>query len=281
LHERRRLESKGRTVNRIDATFDSLRQDGRAAFMPFLAAGDPDLETTAAILRALAERGVADLVELGLPYSDPIADGPTIQASYQRALGGGVTPGAILEMLRDLRAGGFKVPVCLMTSYSLVYRPGPGVFVERAAEAGADGLIVPDLPVDEAAALGQELAERNLSHVLLVSPTTPPERRRAIFEHVTGFLYCVSVVGITGERGEMPSGLSNYVKGVKKAAGVPVCVGFGISTAEHVAAVAKLADGAIVGSAIVRRAAEHAGESPETVASAVADLCEELSGPLR
>ncbi len=249
--------------------------------MPFIAAGDPDLQTTAAILRALAERGVADLVELGLPYSDPIADGPTIQASYQRALAGGARPGAILDMLAGLRAGGFEVPVCLMTSYSLVYRPGPAAFVERAAEAGADGLIVPDLPADEAEPLGYELADRGLSHVLLVAPTTPPERRRAIFEHVTGFLYCVSVVGITGERNELPPDLADYVRGVRKEARVPVCVGFGLSEPRHVAAVAKVADGAIVGSAIVRRVADHGGEPPEAIASAVAELCADLAAPLR
>ncbi len=268
-------------MNRIDAAFKALQEAQRGAFMPFLPSGDPDLETTATILETLQARGVADLVEVGVPYSDPIADGPTIQASYQRALAGDVTPGDILEMLSGLRKRGFELPVCLMTSYALVYRPGPEAFVERAAEAGVDGLIVPDLPVDEAGPLGELLRGREMAHVLLVAPTTPPERRAQIVEHATGFIYCMSVAGITGERDALPQDLADYVKGVRKDAQVPVCVGFGISTPKHVAAVAKVAGGAIVGSALVRRIAEHEGEPAEAIATAVADLCEELSKPLR
>jgi len=168
-----------------------------------------------------------------------------------------------------------------MTSYSLVYRPGPEAFVARAADAGIDGFIVPDLPVDEAGDLAALLARRDMAHVLLVAPTTPPERRKEIIARSTGFLYCVSVVGITGERDELPEDLSAYIKGVKKEARVPVCVGFGISKPEQVAAVAKLADGAIVGSAVVRRIAEAEGRTPDEVAAAVADLCEQLAATLR
>ncbi len=268
-------------MNRIDATFQRLRKAKRAAFMPFIAAGDPDLETTAQVLSRLAERGAADLVELGLPYSDPIADGPTIQAAYQRALAGGVTPGAVLDMLAMLRDGGMDLPVCLMTSYSLVYRPGPERFVERARAAGMDGFIVPDLPADESAELGDLLAAWDMKHVLLVTPTTPPERQKRICTEATGFVYCVSVVGITGERTALPEHLAEYVKAIKKAAKVPVCVGFGLSRPEQVKAVTKVADGAIVGSAIVHRMADHAGEGPAAVADAVADFCEELASPLR
>jgi len=268
-------------MNRIDATFRRLRREGRKAFMPFIAAGDPSLEVTGAVLRALQDRGVADLVELGVPFSDPIADGPTIQASYQRALAAGVTPQAVLDMVGRLRAGGLGLPICLMISYSLVYRPGVSAFVKRAAAVGIDGLIVPDLPVDESAPLAEVLATADMAHILLVAPTTPPARRKTILAHASGFIYCVSVAGITGERDALPKGFEEYVRGVKKAAKVPVCVGFGISRPEHVAAVAQLADGAIVGSALIHRIADHAQEPPEEIARRVGDLCQELSAPLR
>ena len=268
-------------MNRVDTAFRRLRREGRKAFMPFIAAGDPSLEATAAVLRALQDRGVADLVELGVPYSDPIADGPIIQASYQRALAAGVSPQAILDMVAGLRKGGLELPICLMTSYSLVYRPGMEGFVARAAQAGIDGLIVPDLPADEAEPLSVALAEKGMAHVLLVAPTTPPERRERIFRLATGFIYCISVTGITGERTALPATLEEYIRGVKKAAKVPVCVGFGISRPEHVAAVTKFADGAIVGSAIVRHMADHAGDPPDALAKAVADLCESLMAPLK
>lgn len=268
-------------MNRVRAAFDRLSADGRKAFMPFVSAGDPSLEVTAAILRTLQDRGVADLVELGVPFSDPIADGPTIQASYQRALAAGVTPRAILDLVADLRGGGLALPICLMVSYSLVYRPGMGAFVERAAQAGIDGMIVPDLPADEAEPLAEALAARDLVYVPLVAPTTTPSRRETILTHATGFIYCVSVAGITGERDALPEHLDEYVRGVKAEAKVPVCVGFGLSRPEHVAAVAEVADGAIVGSAIIHRIADHADEPPDAVAKVVADLCAELSAPLR
>jgi len=268
-------------VNRVTAVFQRLREENRAAFMPFISAGDPSLEATEAILPALEQRGAADLVELGVPYSDPIADGPTIQASYQRALGRGVTPQAILDMLRHLRDGGLAVPVCLMVSYSLVYRPGMEAFIARAAEAGADGLIVPDLPADEAGPLEETLRERDLVYVPLVAPTTTPARRKKVIAHATGFIYCVAVTGITGERARLPEHLDEYVRGIRAEADVPVCVGFGLSRPEHVKAVAAVADGAIVGSAIIHRIADHAEGTADEVAEAVADLCADLAAPLR
>ena len=268
-------------MNRVGAAFERLSADGRKAFMPFISAGDPSLAVTAAILRTLQDRGVADLVELGVPFSDPIADGPTIQASYQRALATGVTPQAILDQVAELRSDGLEVPICLMVSYSLVYRPGMERFVAEAARAGADGFIVPDRPADEAGPLARELAAHDLVYIPLVAPTTPPSRRGIILSHATGFIYCVSVTGITGERDALPEHLDEYVRGVKREATVPVCVGFGISRPEHVAAVTAVADGAIVGSAIIHRIADHAGETPDEIAAVVADLCDELSAPLR
>ena len=268
-------------MNRVRAAFRRLSADGRKAFMPFISAGDPSLAVTAAVLRTLQDRGVADLVELGVPFSDPIADGPTIQASYQRALATGVTPQAILDGVAALRSEGLELPICLMVSYSLVYRPGMKAFVEAAARAGADGMIVPDLPADEAQPLGRELAARDLVYIPLVAPTTPPARREKVIAHATGFIYCVAVTGITGERDRLPEHLDEYVRGVKAEAAVPVCVGFGISRPEHVAAVAAVADGAIVGSAVIHRLADHAGERPDEIAGVVADLCAALSAPLR
>jgi len=268
-------------VNRVTAAFERLRTEKRAAFMPFLAAGDPSLEATEAILPALQDRGVADLVELGVPFSDPIADGPTIQASYQRALACGVSPQAILDMVHHLREGGLALPVCLMVSYSLVYRPGMEAFVASAAEAGIDGLIVPDLPADEAASLEAALSGAGLVYIPLVAPTTPPARRQKVIAHATGFIYCMAVTGITGERDNLPKHLGEYIRGVRQEAAVPACVGFGISRPEHVKAVAKVADGAIVGSAIIHRIADHADASPAEIADVVADFCADLSAPLR
>ena len=268
-------------MNRVDEAFRRLRHEGRKALLPFLVAGDPSLEATGRILREMEDRGVADLVELGVPYSDPIADGPVIQASYQRALGAGVTPQGILDGIARWRREGLQLPLCLMTAYALVLRPGVEAFVARAAEAGVDGLIVPDLPVDESGALGGELAKRGLAHVLLIAPTTSESRRERILEHGTGFIYCVSLTGITGERKTLPPDLEAYIREVKKKAKIPVCVGFGISRPEHVKAVAAAADGAIVGSALVHLAADHAKDSPQRLATAVADLCESLARPLR
>ena len=268
-------------MNRIDATFRALKKQRRKAFMPFIAAGDPTLDVTAAILRLLAQRSAADLVELGVPYSDPIADGPVIQASYQRALAAGVTPQAILDMVAKQRAEGLAMPVCLMVSYALVFRPGVEDFVGRAAAAGIDGLIVPDLPADEAEPLTLALAAKELAYIPLIAPTTSAARRQQIVARATGFIYCISVTGITGERTALPEQLAEYVKGVKKAARTPVCVGFGLSRPEHVQAVSQVADGVIVGSAIVHRIADHAGDPPDQIAAMVADLCAELSAPLR
>jgi tryptophan synthase alpha chain len=268
-------------LNRIDTTFKTLKKQKRKAFMPFIAAGDPSLEVTAGILRLLQQRNVADLVELGVPYSDPIADGPVIQASYQRSLAAGVTPQSILDMVSRERAAGLSLPICLMVSYSLVYRPGVDEFVARAAKAGVDGLIVPDLPADEAAPLTAALAKNGMAYIPLIAPTTTAARRQTIVQEATGFIYCVAVAGITGERTALPQNLAEYVKGVKKVAKAPVCVGFGISRPEHVAAVSQVADGAIVGSAIIHRIADHAADPPDQIAKTVADLCEELSAPLR
>ncbi|MDK1031174.1 MAG: tryptophan synthase subunit alpha [Planctomycetia bacterium] len=267
-------------MNRVDKKFEHLRAEGAKAFIPFITAGDPSAEATVAIVHEVARCG-ASIIELGVPYSDPIADGPVIQASYSRALAHGTTPGDVFRMVEEIRASGVDLPVCLMVSYSLVWRCGVEGFAERASGAGVDGLIIPDLPVDEAEDVGPVLAGQGLSQVLLVAPTTTRERRKMIVSHATGFVYCVSITGITGERDKLPPELADYLADIKGLTDKPVCVGFGISKPEQVAMLRDQADGVIVGSAIVRRIAALAGEGAEKIASDIGGFVSELSGPLR
>ena len=259
-------------MNPIDAQFQKLRTAGRKAFIPFVTAGDPDLATTTRLIDALSQRG-ASLIEVGFPYSDPIADGSVIQASYTRALERGVRVDAIFAAMRGLsdqpafRSRG--VPLVAMVSYSLVHHRGPAPFVAQAQAAGFSGAIVPDLPVDEAAALAATAAAADFKLILLVTPTTPRERSRRIAQLSTGFLYCVSVIGITGERRALPPELSEQLRWLRTQTELPLCVGFGISQPEHVRALRDLADGIIVGSALVRRL-EHAGTGADVVAEIAA-----------
>jgi len=236
--------------NRIDETFQALRENGKKAFMPFLTAGDPDLATTAEALAAL-ERAGADLVELGIPFSDPIADGPTIQASFTRALSKGLRFADTVEAVKKARAT-FSKPIVFMVTYTIVHKIGPEKFAAQAARAGADGLIVPDLPVEESPRLAEPAHAENLHLIHLVTPTTTAERRKKIIEQSTGFIYYVSLTGVTGERDRLPAQLSRGVAAVKAETDTPVCVGFGISGPEQAKQVARIADGVIVGSALVK-----------------------------
>lgn len=265
-------------ANRIDTTFAELRAAGSKAFMPFVTAGDPDLETTAALIRAMADRGAA-MIELGLPYSDPVADGPTIQASYTRALERGTRLDGIFEMVRSLRRD-CQVPISAMGSFTLVVRRGIERFMDDAAEAGVDGLIIPDLPLEEYEAVIPVAEARGLCHVMLVAPTTPWDRAAEIARHSTGFLYTISVSGITGERTDLPPELVDRVARLREVTDVPICVGFGISTPEHVRQVTAVADGAIVGSAIVRRIAALADQPREKIIADVADYVSDLVASL-
>jgi tryptophan synthase alpha chain len=260
-------------MNRIDDLFARTRRKRRAALIPFLTSGDPDLATTAALVRAFVDRG-ADLVELGIPYSDPIADGPVISASYNRALVSGVKLHEILEMAAGLRAGegAVSAPLVTMVSYSIVHRRGPAAYLDAARAAGLDGLIVPDLPVEEAADLLRLATERDLRLIQLITPTTPRDRAAAIARTTSGFIYYVSVAGITGERREFPPDLAENVAWLRSQTDLPVCIGFGISQPEHIRALAPLADGLIVGSAIVRRIADA-----EVLGVSSTGLVEELS----
>ena len=256
----------------IAQRFEQVRQANRLALMPFLMAGDPDLETTADVLLALEGAG-ADMVELGMPYSDPLADGPVIQAAAARALAAGTTPGSVLEMLKSLK-GHLSIPVILFTYSNPLLNVGMERFCEHAAESGAAGLVVPDLPLEEAERLSP-LAEANgLDLVLLVAPTTPEERMNRIGRSSKGFTYLVSVTGVTGERAQMETRVEGLVQKLRQSSPVPVAVGFGISGAEQVRQVRNWgADGAIVGSALVKRMATAASGE---IAAAAASFCREL-----
>lgn len=247
-------------MNRIDALFTRLRAEGRRAFMPFITAGDPDLATTAALITELVARG-AHMVEVGIPYSDPIADGPVISASYTRALAKGIKLNAIMQMIRTLRAetsgGALTVaPLVTMVSYAIVHRHGVDRYLRDAASVGIDGLIVPDLPVEEASDLCARARDLNLSLIQLITPLTPRDRALKIAASTTGFIYYVSVAGITGERTNLPPELAENVAWLRGHTPLPICIGFGISRPEHVRTLAPVADGLIVGSALVRRVAE-------------------------
>lgn len=242
--------------------------------MPFVTAGDPDLEFTADVIRRLVDCG-SSMCEVGIPYSDPIADGPVIQASYTRALGKGLKLADIFGMLGTL-APGLAAPVVTMVSYAIVYRHGLEAYVRDAKAAGAAGAIVPDLPVEESAPLAEVCRREDFSLIQLVTPTTPRQRALRIAEQTTGFIYYVSVAGITGERQELPREIVDNVAWLRRQTDLPVCIGFGISRPEHVRMLAPVVDGLIVGSAIIRRVAE-AGQKPrEEVLAAISDYVTDL-----
>jgi tryptophan synthase alpha chain len=254
--------------DRIAAAFAQTTK--RAALMPYLMGGHPDVETSRACLEAAIEAG-ADLIELGIPFSDPLADGPVIHAAGTEALAAGVKPADVLALCADVAE---RVPVLLMVYANLVLAHGGDGFAQRAAAAGAAGLIVPDLPHDEAAAVRDACDAAGIALIPLVAPTTPEERLRAIGADARGFVYAVSLVGTTGERGELPPGLSELVERIRAVSEVPVAVGFGISTEEQARAVGDVADGVIVGSRVVRAAGE---EGPDGVREVVASLASALA----
>jgi tryptophan synthase alpha chain len=259
---------------RIERIFADLRARGRTGLMPFLVGGDSDLATTAALLPAL-ERGGACACEIGIPFSDPIADGPVIEAAMGRALETGVTPEAVLETVEAQRAG-LSLALIAMVSYSIVYRKGQEAFLERAARAGIDGLIVPDLPLEEADALRGGAHQRDMALALLVAPTTPPGRAAAIARAASGFVYLVARAGTTGERAELSDAFAPQVRSLREHTNLPIAVGFGVSRPEHVGAVTSVADAAVVGSALVRRLAEVSG-GPEARAQDVERFTAELA----
>jgi tryptophan synthase alpha chain len=298
--------------NRLIRTLAALRSCGRKALLPFLTAGYPDLETTEALLHEFARRGVS-ICELGFPFSDPIADGPVIQNSYAHALSAGVTSGRIFDMVRRFRAAEARhatpktavVPIgkptsrrasansqwsmvngqlalSAMVSYSIIFRHGVKAFLAGAAGAGFDATIVPDLPLEEAEEFGELAAAEGLAAVLLAGPTTPPARRAELARRTRGFLYFMSVAGTTGERNCLPQATIDAVAELRRHTTAPICLGFGISSPRTVRQACRVADGAIVGSAIVRRISElAAAKMPRArIVRKVGDFVAELLAPL-
>jgi len=269
-------------MSTIDELFTKLRSENRKALMPFITAGDPDLDFTAAVIEELVARG-ASMCEVGIPYSDPIADGPVIQESYTRALGRGIK---VHDILRTLGAVALRVnaPLVTMVSHAIIYRQGMEKYADALQEKSIAGMIVPDLPVEESSQLAAICRARDLSLIQLVTPTTPRDRALKIAETSSGFLYYVAVAGITGERSAVPPELQERVGWLREQTSLPVCIGFGISQPAHVRVLGPVADGLIVGSAVVRRMA-GAETSPRDqtlrqVADYVSSLLAALDGSL-
>ena len=266
-------------MNRIDRKFQQAKQEGRSLFSIYICAGDPDLETTRDLVWEFDRVGV-DLVELGVPFSDPVADGPVIQDATQRALAGGTTLKKTLAMLGEIRSKS-EMPICLMTYYNPIFRFGVGEFLAEAVGAGMDGLIVPDLIAEEAHELIENARERDCKTIFFAAPTSTDERIRLTNEASTGFIYCVSVTGITGARSELPEELVTNLQRIRSLTDKPLVVGFGVSRPEQVAMLSEHADGIIVGSAIVRRIEENLGETREALVAKVGEAASELAGGVR
>ena len=244
-------------MNRIDHKFQNLRKQGKKAFIAFITAGDPSLKTTEALVPAFENSGV-DIVEIGVPFSDPLADGATIQALSQRALKNHTTLAAILKTVQKIRRYS-QIPIALMSSYNPIFHFGEEKFVTRAKEAGVDGVIIPDLPPEKARKLIKAARRIDFSTVFFISPTTTPNRAQKIIAASTGFIYYVSVTGVTGSRKNISQDLRKNILAAKRLTHQPVCAGFGISTPQQVREISAIADGVIVGSAIVQEIAKNAG----------------------
>ncbi len=238
-------------MNRIEAMFAEKARRGQRAFIPYITAGFPDLPRTERIITLLAENG-ADLIELGIPFSDPIADGPTIQRASAAALEAGASVARIVRLVRQVRRR-TDVPILLFSAYNPLFHRGLARVADEAREAGADGFLVPDLPPEESAEFDAILHEREMPLIYLVAPTTPPQRREKIARVARGFLYYISLKGVTGERAALPADLEAGVAELRRHTALPIAVGFGISRPEHARAVARFADGVVVGSAIVKK----------------------------
>ena len=264
-------------MTRIAATFEQLRAASDRALVAYLTAGDPSLEMSAR-LAVEAERRGADIIELGVPFSDPLADGPVIQRAGQRALAAGTSLAGVLEMVQGLRRD-IRAPIVLFTYYNPVLAFGLRAFAEGAIKAGVDGVLVVDLPLEEARPLAAETEPVGLDLIQLAAPTSTPERLRVIARRSRGFIYLVARTGVTGERAALPEGLTAQIRALRLLTTKPVCVGFGIGKPEQVAAVGQLADGVIVGSAIVRLIEERAGSA--SLVGDLGDFIAALKAPLR
>ena len=237
-------------MTRIDDTFARLNAEGKKAFVSYIMAGDPEVPYAQAVMNGLPAAGV-DIIELGLPFTDPMADGPTIQLAGQRALEGGMTVDATLQMVRDFRATDQKTPIVLMGYYNPIYARGVDLFLAQATEAGIDGLIVVDLPPEEDVELCIPAQKAGMNFIRLATPTTDAKRLPTVLQNTSGFVYYVSVTGITGAAAAQATDVAPEVARIKKSTDLPVIVGFGINTPEAAKAIASVADGCVVGSAIV------------------------------
>jgi tryptophan synthase alpha chain len=270
-------------TSRIDARFAALKQQGRAALVTFVTAGDPDPDASLAILKALPAAG-ADVVELGMPFTDPMADGPAIQASSQRALKAGQTLARTLAMVRAFRAGDDSTPIVLMGYYNPIYIYGVPRFLADATAAGVDGLIVVDLPPEEDDELCVPAMNAGLDFIRLATPTTDDRRLAAVLANTSGFVYYVSITGITGMAAPDTRRVVDAVTRIKRHTSLPVVVGFGVKTAEHARAIAVGADGVAVGSALVeaiRGSLDRSGKASERTLPAVRDLVADLAAGVR
>lgn len=248
-----------KSQNRIQKTFESLKAKGEKALITFVTAGDPDIETTKGIIHAL-ERGGADIIELGIPFSDPMADGPTIQASSERALRNGVTVSDILDLVKMLRKRS-EIPIILFGYYNPIFSYGVEQFSEDARDAGVDGLLMVDLPPEESDELKTYIDRLGLNLIFLLTPTSDGRRMRIVASKARGFIYYVSVTGVTGARDTLPVDVKEYVKRTRDFTSLPIGVGFGISTPEQAVAISRWADGIVVGSALVKIIERYKGSS--------------------
>jgi len=263
---------KNESLSKVDEMFCELKNKKKFALMPFIMAGDPNIQITSEILLKLQENG-ADLIELGIPYSDPLADGPVIQVAASRALKSGTNPRKVITLLESLK-GKLNIPIILFSYLNPLLCFGFEHFCEIASNAGVSGLIIPDLPLEEAYKFSKIISNHSMDLILLVAPTTPLERMKQISNHTRGFTYLVSVTGVTGERNKMENRVENLIAKLKDVNSNPIAVGFGISTPEHVNKVRKWgADGVIIGSAFVKRISSS---SEKDVVDHVGEFCKEM-----
>ncbi|MEE8448218.1 MAG: tryptophan synthase subunit alpha [Thermodesulfobacteriota bacterium] len=250
-------------MSRIKNTFKRLKKQGKTALITFLAAGYPDLSTTESLALELVQRG-SDIIELGVPFSEPVADGPIIQAAYQKALEDGVGLKEVLTLVERIRESS-QIPLILMSYFKLVREYGLGAFAQRATAAGLDGVIVPDLALEKAGELIGPARKYGLDTIFLISPASPAAGVKKVTRASTGFVYCASTAGVSGGRIEHPNGLRAYLAGVRSYTKKPLAVGFGVETAEQVREISTFADGVVVGSALMRVVAENLGSTPKIV----------------
>jgi tryptophan synthase alpha chain len=267
-------------MSRIAARFTELKKQGRSAFVPFITAGDPDFETSLAILEALPEAG-ADVIELGMPFTDPMADGPAVQASSLRALKAGATMARTFDLVRAFRKRDDKTPIVLMGYYNPVHVRGADVFVRDAKDAGADGFIVVDLPPEEDAVLLRPAQAAGMDIIRLVTPTTHDARLARVLRGASGYLYYVSITGVTGTKSFAQDDVKAALSRIRKATDLPVAVGFGIRTPAQAAQIAQIADAAVVGSAIVNIVAENQQAGRDAIVFKISELCRSLADSIR